>query len=126
MHELSIAAALADLVEEAAARHGAERVRRVGVAVGALTDLDPDALGFGWEVIAAERPLLAGSVLEIRRVPVTVVCSACGQEGPARPPGVTCGACGSHDTRLMTGEELDVAEVELDVPEGGCGPEGPV
>lgn len=126
MHELSIAAALADLVEAQAAKHGAERVRRVGLAVGALTDLDPDALRFGWEVITAERPLLTGAVLEVARVPVSVACSACGMEGPARPPGVTCSACGSHDTRLVTGEELDVTEVELDVPESGCGPEGVV
>lgn len=126
MHELSIARALADLVEEAAGRHGASRVRRVGLAVGALTDLDPEALGFGWEVLAAERPLLAGAVLEVSRLPVTVVCSNCGQEGPAQPPGVVCAACGSHQTRLLTGEELDVTEVELDVPEGGCGTEGPV
>jgi len=126
MHELSIAAAMADLVEDAAARHRANRVRRVKLAVGTLTDVDPDALRFGWEVIAAERTLLADAVLEIIRVAVTVVCSSCGHEGPASPPGVICSACGSDDTRLLTGEELDVTEVELDVPEGGREPEGPV
>lgn len=125
MHELSIAQAVVRAVEAEAVRHGARRVLAVRLSVGALTDLDPEALRFGWEVITGEGGLppgtgglLSGAALQIDRVPVTVSCRTCGCEGPARPPGVLCGACGSHQTRVLTGEELDVTEVELDVPEG--------
>lgn len=118
MHELSIAQAVVRTVEAEAAAHGALRVLSVRLRVGALTDLDPEALRFGWEVISAETGLLARANLLIDRVPVTVRCGACGREGPSPSPGVLCGACGSHQTRVLTGEELDVTEVELDVPEG--------
>ena len=118
MHELSVAAALARAAEAEAARHGAVRVLALRLRVGALTDLDPEALRFGWEVIAGEDGPLAGAALRIDRVPVTVGCRDCGREGPALPPGVSCGACGSPRTRVLTGEELDLTEVELDVPEG--------
>jgi len=100
------------------------QVRSVRLQVGVLTDLDPEAFRFVWEVITAEHPLLAGAAVWIDRVPVTVCCRDCGREGPARPPGVLCGACGSHRTQVLSGEELDVAEVELDVRESGCAAEG--
>ncbi|MEW8979634.1 MAG: hydrogenase maturation nickel metallochaperone HypA [Symbiobacterium sp.] len=126
MHELSIATALARAAIDTAQAHGATRVLALRLKVGAFTDLDPEALRFGWEVIAGEERLLAGAELHIERVPAQVCCAACGYEGPARPPGVCCAACGSDCTRLLAGEELDLAEVELDVPEGGGGAEGPV
>lgn len=118
MHELSLAHAVVRAVEAEAARHGAVRVLSVRLRVGALTDLDPEAFRFGWEVICGETALLKDAALVVDRVPVTVSCERCGREGPARNPGVLCAACGSDRTRVLTGEELDVAEVELDVPEG--------
>lgn len=116
MHELSVAMTLAETVAAEAVRHGAVRVAVVRLKLGALTDLDAEALRFGWAVIAAEEGPLRGAKLEIDRVPVTVFCRTCGHEGESRPPGVCCGTCGSYHTRLLTGEELDLAEVVLDVP----------
>lgn len=126
MHELSVAAAVLKAVAAEARAHGAARVLSVRLRVGALTDLDPEVLSFGWEAVTAAMPLVAGCTLYVERVPVAVACGRCGTRGPAAPPGVLCAACGGHDVQLVAGEELDIAEVELDAPEDRDAEEGAV
>lgn len=48
MHELSIALNLVQIAEEAARKEKAERVRKVYIAVGALSGVVPEALLFEW------------------------------------------------------------------------------
>jgi hypothetical protein len=41
----------------------------------------------------------------------------CGAESEAAPNRLLCAACGSHHTRLVSGDELLLAQVELAVPD---------
>jgi hydrogenase nickel incorporation protein HypA/HybF len=59
---------------------------------------------------------LKGAELVIEQVPATVACLECTAETTLDMPILVCGACGSFDVRLLTGEEflivsMDVAEV---------------
>jgi len=116
MHELSIAQSLIERVEELASREGAERVERVTVRVGALCGVDPEALGFVFP-IAAEGTAAGGAQLTIERVPAAVRCRGCGRTCEPVFPFFLCGHCGSDDVEVTAGRELDLASVDVAVPE---------
>jgi hydrogenase nickel incorporation protein HypA/HybF len=65
MHELAIVESIMELVENAAA---GQRVLKVTVDVGLLTCVSPEALSFGFSLLAEGTPA-DGAEFEIRRVP---------------------------------------------------------
>ena len=75
MHELSICAAIARIVEEHAEGQPVEIVR---IDVGYLRQVVPETLRYSWELVVADTPL-AGSVLEVNHVPLVVRCATCGE-----------------------------------------------
>jgi hydrogenase nickel incorporation protein HypA/HybF len=108
MHELSITRSIVDACSERAA--GA-RVARVTLEVGRLTCVLPDALRFCYD-LCTEGTSLAGSVLEIVRIPGRARCRACGDEVELNDFLTPCG-CGSHDLHYLAGEDLMIKEMEL-------------
>jgi hydrogenase nickel incorporation protein HypA/HybF len=109
MHELAIAMGIVDSACESA--RGA-RVRRVVVAVGALTAVFPDALLFCFDA-AAQGTDVEGAELEIRPVAAVADCRACGVRTTTHRVMGLC-ACGSADLSWMSGNELRVVEMEVE------------
>jgi hydrogenase nickel incorporation protein HypA/HybF len=117
MHELSIAVRLVEAAEEAAAGAGATRVRRVSVAVGALSGVVPGALLFAYDV-AASGTLLEGSELVIDEMPASVYCAACDLESVLVDVlDRHCPRCGAWKVELRGGRELDIMSLEVEVQE---------
>ena len=113
MHELSIAVNLVDIAAAEAARHSAERVRRVFVRVGDLSGVVPDALRFAFDV-AIENTALSGATLEIERVRATVYCAMCLAERELSDLfALCCPDCGAESADLRGGRELELAALEL-------------
>ncbi|MEU6488390.1 hydrogenase maturation nickel metallochaperone HypA [Streptomyces sp. NPDC046887] len=113
MHELSIAVAAISQIEEAAERHGADRVAVVRLRIGELSGVVPEALRFSFG-IAAEGTRLAGARLEIETVKGRARCPVCGREAPTGvPPALWCAPCGAARD-VLSGRELEIARVELD------------
>jgi hydrogenase nickel incorporation protein HypA/HybF len=82
---------------------------RIGVASGAV----PEALAFAWDVAVAGTAL-AGSRLEVVRVPLRLACRACGEQSEAADPlRVRCGACEGREVDVIGGRELEIATVEV-------------
>jgi Zn finger protein HypA/HybF involved in hydrogenase expression len=50
MHEIGIAAVILERVRLFTKEHNHSRVTRVGIRLGGLSGVDPDALTFGFEV----------------------------------------------------------------------------
>jgi hydrogenase nickel incorporation protein HypA/HybF len=109
MHELSIAEAIADKVRTRAA---GRPVSAVAVRVGKFRQIVPDALELCWTMVA-EATGLAGCRLEIEQVPATVRCDQCDAGTTLDVPILLCGACGSSDVRLVTGEEFLLLWLEI-------------
>jgi hydrogenase nickel incorporation protein HypA/HybF len=113
MHELAIADSIFRTVLAEIDKNGYARVSSVGLRIGLLTDVVPEALTFGFGAIARGTPLEHTS-LEIERIPITGRCQSCGSENQIEPYLFVCPRCGSHDIDMIHGDELDIAYIEID------------
>lgn len=116
MHELSLCNALIAEVERVAREQQASRVISVLVRVGPLSGAEVPLLERAFPLAAA------GTALETIQLtfedsPVRVCCLQCGAETEASVNRLLCGACGAYQTRLLSGDELVLAQVELLIDE---------
>jgi hydrogenase nickel incorporation protein HypA/HybF len=116
MHELSLCQDLIDQVTELASTHKAQSVACVRVQIGLLAGVEPLLLESAFTIARA------GTVAEHAEmfteiVHPRVLCLACGKESEASPSNLRCPACYSGDARLVQGEELILAQVELEMEE---------
>ncbi|MEV1054444.1 hydrogenase maturation nickel metallochaperone HypA [Streptomyces sp. NPDC049887] len=112
MHEMSIALAVVDQVEEAARSHGASAVRTVRLRIGELAGVVPDALAFSFQ-LACAGTLVEGAELVTETVPGLARCAPCGDEwAVGMPPRLTCPVCDRAAADLVSGRELRIAAVE--------------
>ncbi len=116
MHELSLCQALLDQVEQIARDHGATRVDRILLRVGPLSGTEPTLLQHAFPLVATGT-IAELAELVIEPAPVRVSCNDCGAESDARPNRLLCGACGSFRTRLISGGDLLLANLELTIPD---------
>lgn len=97
MHELSIANAILETVREERLRRDGARVGVVGVRVGELSGVNPDALRFSFEALTTGTEL-APLQLEIELCPRRERCRTCGQTFAPADFVFVCPACGGRDT----------------------------
>jgi len=113
MHELGIANAVLEAVKAEAARHGGANPVKVGVRVGELSGIDPDALRFSFEAIVHGTEL-QNLQLDIELCPRRHGCSDCGGTFVVRDYDARCPGCHSAATECVGGSELELAYVEVD------------
>ncbi len=113
MHELSICNALVEQVERIAAQNRAGRVARIELLVGPLSGVDPDLLRRAYP-LATAGTVAADAELVIQTADVVVHCSQCGSESSVPPNHLLCDQCGDFRTRVVSGEELILARLELE------------
>lgn len=116
MHELSVCLSLLDQVASIARDHNAERVERIVLRIGPLSGVEAALLDNAWP-LAAAGTIAEHAELVFEDAPVRVHCLACGAESDATPNRLLCAACGGFRTRLLSGDEMLLARVELGVPD---------
>ncbi len=116
MHELSLCQGMLGQLSDLARQHGATAVTRVVVRIGPLAGVEPQLLANAFP-LAMAGTLAEGAELVIEPQPVRVVCQSCGAESEVEPNRLLCGACGDWQTRMIGGDELLLASVELIQPE---------
>jgi hydrogenase nickel incorporation protein HypA/HybF len=116
VHELSLCADLLGQVEALAARHGAQSVAAITVRIGVLSGVEPLLLETAFS-IARTGTVAENAALLTEITPPRIVCADCGVESEASPSHLRCPACQSGKVRLIQGEELILARVELMVDE---------
>jgi hydrogenase nickel incorporation protein HypA/HybF len=109
MHELGITQNIVAIVSENA--QGA-KVTRIVLEIGELSAILPDAIEFCFD-ICTQGTVLAGAILEIRKIPGLAKCRDCGAEIHLDKPFGVC-SCGSVQLDLIAGEELKIKEIELE------------
>lgn len=113
MHELSIAQSIIDTVSAELQSRNLTRVQVIGVKIGVLSGILPDALEFGFDALIRDTPL-AGAKLAIEHIPVSGTCQACGREFVLDELDFACPACGSTDLKMTAGDELRIAYLEVE------------
>jgi hydrogenase nickel incorporation protein HypA/HybF len=113
MHELSIASAILDAVRKEAEKRPGAHVSKVGVRIGVLSGVEPDALSFGFGVLV-DGSELDPLTLEIERVPRSQRCPACDIVFEVTEDGLACPKCSKPETLFAGGDELDIAYLELE------------
>jgi len=114
MHELSVCQSLLVQVKQIAMHHHARRVTGITLQLGPLSGIEPGLLQ------QAFTQLRVGSVAQDARLvieckAVRVRCQTCQQESDVTPNHLVCVHCGDYHTRVISGDEMLLASVELDV-----------
>jgi hydrogenase nickel incorporation protein HypA/HybF len=117
MHEMGIANSVLDAVRAETRRFTSRHVYKVGVRIGELAGVDPEAMAFCFDalVLGTELEPLA---LEIEYCLCRSQCRACGHSYAASPGTVECPQCGVADPKFLSGDELEIAYLEVE--DGAC------
>ncbi|OGU28562.1 MAG: hypothetical protein A2X67_03380 [Ignavibacteria bacterium GWA2_55_11] len=115
MHELSIAQNVIEWIQRSLPPEDLPRVRVVRLRVGALAGVVPDSLEFSFAA-ATYGTTLERAALDIEARPFVVRCLACGERTSNELGWTVCDLCGSRDTVVDSGMELDLVHLDLQDP----------
>jgi len=113
MHELGIASSVLQEARQEAMRHPGVRLRKVRVRVGEFSGVNPEALSFCFEVLVRDSKL-EPLELEIESCARRQHCPACGQTFTVADYDLNCPSCGTADTQFVSGDELELASLEME------------
>lgn len=111
MHELGIVFYIIRDVKQAAEENGVEHVSTVVMNIGEVSTIVPEYLTDCWRWAADKEAMLKGCELKIQPIPAVTHCDGCGKDYPTVSNGKTCPHCGSADTWLLRGNEVEIKEI---------------
>ncbi|HEY4035752.1 MAG TPA: hydrogenase maturation nickel metallochaperone HypA [Ktedonobacteraceae bacterium] len=114
MHELAIAQSIIDAVGEKAAMCNATRIKSVRLLIGEACGIFIDSLTFSFEMLASFDPMLDGARLLIDEVPHRAHCRHCNGVFAVASFVTQCPACQIWDTEIISGDELQILEMEIE------------
>ncbi|WP_321971706.1 hydrogenase maturation nickel metallochaperone HypA [Paratractidigestivibacter sp.] len=112
MHELGIVVHIVKMVEEVGEQNSLTSVSRVKLTLGEVSGVVPDYLVDCWRWTAEKNDLIRDSVLEVEEAPAVTVCNDCGRTYSTVEHGRTCPYCASENTVLVTGDQIELTEIE--------------
>ena len=115
MHEMGIATSILDAARKEAGKRPGSRVLKVGLRVGEWSGVDPESLRFCFDVLAKEEGEPAPE-LEMEFLPRKNRCPMCGNVFALKKFEIECPRCGAEVTEPVSGDELELAFVELEEP----------
>jgi hydrogenase nickel incorporation protein HypA/HybF len=114
VHELAVAQALVDQVDAVIDQHHAAQASMIRVRIGPLAGVVPDLLATAFP-LAAAGSRMEHAALEFIHSPIQVHCQTCGAETEAAMNRLVCGACGDWHSQVISGDELLLESVELEM-----------
>jgi len=101
-----------EIVEEAGRANGAARVAAVRLEIGALSQVEVEAMRFAFEVVM-NGSLAEGARLEIVETEGTAWCMACSQPVAIQRRGDGCPRCESYQLQVTGGDRMRVMDIEI-------------
>ena len=118
MHEMSIAEALLDQLDDLAAEHGFSALESVAVEAGVLRGVVPEALDLAFREASRGRAA-EGARLDLTIIPAEAVCRGCGHRFRPEVDYYLCENCGRADAELVAGMDILLTSIEARGAEGG-------
>ncbi len=112
MHEFSIAQSIVEKVQKHVPVNQKQGIRSVKLKLGDLAGIVPESLMFCFEAVS-NGTIAQGAQLEIEKIPAVYHCGKCGSFFEDGRYMTLCASCGEN-VELISGNELDVTEVEFD------------
>jgi len=119
MHELSLAMSVREIVEDAARENCAKAVKEITIVVGKFSSVVPEAMGFAMEV-AKKNTVFEDAEIVIKEIDTILSCSKCGEESVMENFQFICGACGSGEVEIISGDRMYVESIDIDREEDKC------
>jgi hydrogenase nickel incorporation protein HypA/HybF len=113
MHEMGIANSVLEAVRTEMGLHPGTYPCKVGVRIGEMAAIDPEALRFCFEAIILGTDL-ESLALGIEVCPRRHRCQLCGREFIVRDYDSRCPQCASLETTCISGDELELAYLEIE------------
>ena len=113
MHEMGIVIHLAKTLDEFAKENHVTKIGSVTLSVGEVSGIVTDLFTDAWRYFSAKRPILDGSELRLEIIPAVTYCDGCGKTYATVKHGRTCPHCGSGETWLLRGNEVEIKEIEV-------------
>ena len=111
MHELALSDNIVRTVLDACGTVP-EKVRKIGLEVGALSAVNVSSLEFCMQAML-EQSGMAQAQVEIKEVPASVEC-ACGRTYEPTDMFSPCPDCGGFDRRVVAGTDVTIQYVEVE------------
>ena len=116
MHEVSIALGMVDELMNIARNNNAIKINSVKLKIGRMSGIVTDSLIFAFDAIKLEHSLLSDAEIVIEEVPSVCKCEDCNtsfQTDEMYFP--SCSNCNSLHVRILSGEEQQIENVELEI-----------
>lgn len=111
MHELSIVQNIIDIILTELPKHNLTKVESISLRIGAMRQVVPEALYFGFECLSKNTPLEGAKVM-IENIPIKGRCHQCQSEFILESWLDNCQNCGQSQIQIISGKELEIAEFE--------------
>jgi hydrogenase nickel insertion protein HypA len=112
MHETDLVIEIVTLARDHMLLHNAREVKHVGLKIGELSCVAPEALYFAFSEAIKDTELCSAS-LSIDHVAATATCPEHGIVRLELTKGLVCPMCQTLLSDLITGEELELDSLEL-------------
>ena len=109
---MSIALDIIDIVRQYVAPDIHQIVKTVNIKVGNFSNIVTETLKFSFDAIKKDT-FLESAVLNIIEIPLTLKCNDCGEITESEPTFFYCGKCESNNVEILTGNELQVIDIDV-------------
>ena len=113
MHEMAIAEGILDIALDYAKQNDAKKIGEIGLLIGEMSGVEPEALEFSFRMIAKET-IAEGAVLKLKQVPLMGKCNLCAKEFHIEHYNFWCPECKDGVLAILSGREMQVEYLEVD------------
>ena len=113
MHELGIVMHVIKQVEEVAEENKAERVTVLNMEVGEVSSVVPDLFRDCFDWAKKKTKFMQDTQLNLIVLEAISYCEHCKRTYKTTAYAKTCPFCGKDDTYLVTGNEINIKDIEV-------------
>ena len=114
MHELGLVNYVVKQVGKIAEENQVEKVSSVTLEFGEVSGIVSSYLYSYWDWYTKKFPMFEGAKLLCETIPAVTWCDDCKQTYPTVKYGKTCPHCGSGNTWLQQGNEMNIKQIEVE------------
>lgn len=112
MHELGIVFHVIKSLDQIGQAKQLQRISSVTLELGEVSGVVHRELTDCWNWAVKKNGLMRDAALVIETIAAVTACEDCGQTYPTVAHGRICPHCGSERTHLVTGNEINIKQIE--------------